>query len=184
MKLNDHDRGTPSVCRASIVTRLVIPHSHSQLLKNWVKGQRSRAPRLPWQRGPIKATAHSPLNALPCTKELLVQRGRDENEAGRLLGGGPSSQGFTSSTIGYYRLRGGGGGSTTWLRPRLAPPASFEKSRERLREARINPHPQPPTPQTFGHFSGSLLFFSFFLQLKQLSFFLITPPLPPSSGMT
>lgn len=31
---------------------------------------------------------------LSYTKELLVQRGRDENEEGRLLEGGPSSQGL------------------------------------------------------------------------------------------
>lgn len=42
MKLNDYDRGAPSICRASIVTRLVILQSYSQLLKKKKKvGQRS-----------------------------------------------------------------------------------------------------------------------------------------------
>lgn len=33
MKLSDYDRGTPSVCRASIVALLLVPHSYSQLVK-------------------------------------------------------------------------------------------------------------------------------------------------------
>lgn len=43
MKLSDYDRGTPSICRASIVTRLVVLLSFSQpVKKNWVKGQITR----------------------------------------------------------------------------------------------------------------------------------------------
>lgn len=39
MKLSDYDRGTPSVCQASIVTRLVVLHSYSQPVEKL--GQRS-----------------------------------------------------------------------------------------------------------------------------------------------
>lgn len=42
MKLNDYDRGAPSICRASIVTRLVILQSYSQLLKKKKKKSGSK----------------------------------------------------------------------------------------------------------------------------------------------